>query len=81
VNTVATEHGYELCYVINAPALADSRVELKLRRLYRGLFLDPSLSDEQKCVWFCALLSGYTPRQQARLLFVLYGPVSQGMIT
>ena len=55
-----------------------AKLEFEIRCFYRRVFLDPCDSLQDKAFWLTRVLKPWPLVYQARLLFLLYGPVLGG---
>ena len=66
------------CLVSHAGSHAD--MELQVRLFFRRVFLNHSASKAEKAFWLNLILKPFPLVHQARILFMLYGPMCAGLL-
>ena len=59
---------------------ADSHRELHVRLFFRRVFIDQARNMEEKAFWLDLILKSLPMVHQAKVLFLLFGPVATGTL-
>jgi hypothetical protein len=59
---------------------SNPQLELHVRVFFRRVFIDNCLSDAETSLWLSMILKPFAMVDQARVLFLLFGPISYGQL-
>ncbi|XP_074655507.1 F-box only protein 47-like [Tubulanus polymorphus] len=66
--------------IVNSKPGTHSELESHVRYFFRRVFLDPANKLEERGLWLRKILEGWPMVHQARILYILYGPLVGGLI-